>query len=438
MAATIKIKNSSTASAVPTSSDLVQGELAVNVTDKRIFTENASGTVVELGTNPSILTLPDGSASAPTLTNDGDTNTGIFFPAADTVGISTGGTERARVDASGNFGLGVTPSAWDSTYKALQVGARSMFYGIGSEANMANNAYYNAGYKYAASSAAGLYMIDANVHKWYNAASGTAGNSITFTQAMTLDASGRLGIGTTSPSSVLVLNTASGENTTTYALAGSAKAYVGVAAGSGQIIDGSAANDFCVRSGSNILFAAGGQYEKARIDSSGNLLVGTTTYRGRVTSEDAGSNTSNSPMGVNVTSASGSGACYVLTSYRLGTLVGSITNTSTATAYNTSSDYRLKENIAPMTGALATVAKLKPCTYSWKSTGEAGQGFIAHELQAVVPDAVTGEKDAVNEDGSIKPQGIDTSFLVATLTAALQELKAIVDAQAAEIAALKG
>jgi hypothetical protein len=81
-----------------------------------------------------------------------------------------------------------------------------------------------------------------------------------------------------------------------------------------------------------------------------------------------------------------------------------------------------------MTGALATVSQLKPVTYTWKSNGESAQGFIAHELQAVVPDAVTGEKDAVNEDGSIKPQGIDTSFLVATLTAAIQELKAEFDA----------
>jgi hypothetical protein len=77
---------------------------------------------------------------------------------------------------------------------------------------------------------------------------------------------------------------------------------------------------------------------------------------------------------------------------------------------------------------LAKVALLKPCTYKWNADGSDGEGFIAHELQAVIPSAVSGEKDAVNEDGSIKPQGIDTSFLVATLTAAIQELKAEFDA----------
>jgi hypothetical protein len=86
-----------------------------------------------------------------------------------------------------------------------------------------------------------------------------------------------------------------------------------------------------------------------------------------------------------------------------------------------------------MVGALDKVAQLKPCTYKWKSDGSNGQGFIAHELAEVVPDCVTGEKDAVNEDGSIKPQGIDTSFLVATLTAALQELKAELDALKAKV-----
>jgi hypothetical protein len=83
------------------------------------------------------------------------------------------------------------------------------------------------------------------------------------------------------------------------------------------------------------------------------------------------------------------------------------------------------------------VSQLKPVTYSWKDGGFSGQGFIAHELAEVVPDCVAGEKDAVDAEGKPQYQGIDTSFLVATLTAAIQELKAIVDAQAVRIAALE-
>jgi hypothetical protein len=90
-----------------------------------------------------------------------------------------------------------------------------------------------------------------------------------------------------------------------------------------------------------------------------------------------------------------------------------------------------------MTNALAAVAQLKPCRYKWKVDGSDGQGFIAHELQAVVPDCVFGEKDSVNEDGSIKPQGIDTSFLVATLTAAIQEQQAMIEELKTKVAALE-
>jgi hypothetical protein len=111
-----------------------------------------------------------------------------------------------------------------------------------------------------------------------------------------------------------------------------------------------------------------------------------------------------------------------------GTQVGAINIAVASVTYVTTSDYRLKEDVAPMTGALAKVAQLKPVTYKWKADGSNSQGFIAHELQAIVPECVVGEKDAVNEDGSINPQGIDTSFLVATLTAAIQELKAEFDA----------
>jgi len=178
--------------------------------------------------------------------------------------------------------------------------------------------------------------------------------------------------------------------------------------------------------------------ERARIDTSGNLLVGRTSGLGssRFVVE------SNAGAGVNPAAISNTntvaGGDYAIIFYRNGSIVGSVQTTLSATSFVTSSDYRLKENVAPMTGALAKVAALKPCTYKWKSDGSNGQGFIAHELQAVVPDCVTGEKDAVNEDGSIKPQGIDTSFLVATLTAAIQEQQAMIDTMKQEITELKG
>jgi hypothetical protein len=173
--------------------------------------------------------------------------------------------------------------------------------------------------------------------------------------------------------------------------------------------------------------------ERARIDTSGNFYFGSTSTTApslnfRPTS-DGGYFTKN---------ANTTGATTAYDFLINGTRVGAITTSGSNTSYATSSDYRLKEDVQPMTGALAKVAALKPVTYKWKVDGSDGEGFIAHELQEVVPGCVIGEKDAVDEDGSIKPQGIDTSFLVATLTAAIQELKAIVDAQGAEIAALKG
>jgi len=107
--------------------------------------------------------------------------------------------------------------------------------------------------------------------------------------------------------------------------------------------------------------------------------------------------------------------------------VGRISINATTVSYTSLSDYRLKDNIQPMTSALSKVALLKPVTYKWKMDGSDGQGFLAHELESIFPDAVTGKKDGLSEDGKPEYQGIDTSFLVATLAAAIQELKAEID-----------
>ena len=103
---------------------------------------------------------------------------------------------------------------------------------------------------------------------------------------------------------------------------------------------------------------------------------------------------------------------------------GFINTNGTATTYNSVSDYRLKENVQPMTEALAKVLALKPVTYTWKRDGSSGQGFIAHELQAVIPEAATGTKDDVDDEGNPRYQGMDASHVVATLVAAVKELTA--------------
>ena len=170
--------------------------------------------------------------------------------------------------------------------------------------------------------------------------------------------------------------------------------------------------------------------ERARIDTSGNLLVGTTTANGRLT---VFAPTGSAPCYFKVATNGDAGIFFANAS---NTIVGQVQVNSSSTAYVTSSDYRLKNTIAPMTGALAKVAQLKPVTYKWKVDGSDGQGFIAHELQAIVPECVTGEKDGVDEDGNPRYQGIDTSFLVATLTSAIQELSTLITAQSATIQSL--
>jgi hypothetical protein len=115
--------------------------------------------------------------------------------------------------------------------------------------------------------------------------------------------------------------------------------------------------------------------------------------------------------------------------------IGSISTSGSATSYNTSSDYRLKENIGALAGGVSAIKALNPVSYTWKNNPSLGavSGFIAHEVQAVVPQAVTGEKDAVKADGSILAQGIDHSMLVPILTAAIKELVARIEILEAKV-----
>ena len=180
------------------------------------------------------------------------------------------------------------------------------------------------------------------------------------------------------------------------------------------------------------------------IDSSGNLLVGKTSTSSDVTTVGAfialagkavlTTTGSDQPL-VLAKNASTSGG--LIDFFYNGSTVAQVTTNGTGVTYGTSSDYRLKNSVAPMTTGLATVSALKPVTYKWNADDSDGEGFIAHELQAVIPHAVTGEKDAVNEDGSIKPQNVDYSKIVVHLVAACQELSAKNDALEARLAALE-
>jgi hypothetical protein len=104
--------------------------------------------------------------------------------------------------------------------------------------------------------------------------------------------------------------------------------------------------------------------------------------------------------------------------------VGSISTSATATAYNTSSDARLKFNVEDLRGAMDILRQLRPIAHLWKADGSRGHSFLAHEVAEVVDGVVTGEADATNDDGTLRPQQIDLSKLVPWLVAGLKELDA--------------
>ena len=360
----------------------------------------------------------DGALALQTTTAGGTATTAVTLDTSQNVGVNSTGTIRTKLMVSSS-------NASDT----LTVGTASGGFSI----TNTNNAY---GLQFGSLSTGNSWIQSARLD-------GTA----TAYDLVLQSGGGNVGVGTTSPSEKLhVVGKIAVSGTNPSIRQTVQNAYLDLCGGttvgtdpSIQIAGSTTTSDANIvfyNSNTHIFRNSAGSSERARIDSSGNLLVGTTTVNpsGNAFSVDVGSGITRTGHA----NGTASGTAYSVFVYN-GGAIGTITqNGTTAVAYNTSSDYRLKHDIAPMTGALAKVAALKPVTYKWNADNSDGEGFIAHELAEVCPHAVTGEKDAVDAEGKPVYQGIDTSFLVATLTAAIQELKAIVDAQAAEIAALKG
>ena len=330
--------------------------------------DNSGSLVLQTNSGTTALTIDTsqraafvaGTAALPAITTTGDTNTGVFFPAADTIAFAEGGAEAMRLDSSGNVGIGTTSPA-----TKLQIS------GTSGSLNTRINAG-NTGLDVTNNDATGVTDLATSPL-------GAGGKAMTFTtytgsasaERMRIDSSGNVQIGKTSNSTLSAgINLGSLPNFIASTASPSDGPYMQI-----SNIAASVANGF--------------RYISFRVGSSGN---------------EAGSIS---------------------------------TNGSSTVSYVTSSDYRLKENVKPMVGALDVISKLNPVTYTWKIDGSDGQGFIAHELQEVVPDAVTGKKDAVDEEGNIKPQGVDTSFLVATLTAAIQEQQTIINDLKARVETLE-
>jgi len=331
----------------------------------------STGTLVVTG-GAQTIEFADGSAAAPSITNSGDTNTGMFFPAADTIAFTEGGTESMRIDASGNLLVGNTTDPLGGNRLLVQ-----------SAATANNNRTFSV----------------------YNSA---ATSTTAFANRLVQISSSGSGADATIHFSDQVAN----------------NAYFGMGSGA-------------------LYFATGGTTERMRIDSSGRLLVGATSFGGAggfsfepsataPRTQYKGSSTSNSDTTLELFST-GAGAFRFYVGYG-GTIF------ATSTTITGISDQRLKENIVDLDDGLDAVMSLKPRKFDWKAGKgkdiKGDRGFIAQEFETVFPDMIEEWKDPAPE-GEEPYKGVNAN-LIPTLVKAIQELNAKVEAQAVRIAELEG
>jgi hypothetical protein len=308
------------------------------------------GTTVSVG---GVLAVSGDVSIADKIIHTGDTNTAIRFPSADTITLETDGSERMRIDSSGDVGIGTT----SPTAKLEITPADNEFDGL------------------------------------------RISRGVTFED-----------------SQYSVINHHGGAMTLTSVLTG---------------FDGVAGTIKFMRSSDGTSTA-----ESVRITSLGVVLIGQTTVSG-VDGALPDLNSTELGRGFLNLNRDDTATTKQIRFGKDGTERGSI-QTTTTTSYLTSSDYRLKENVVPLDNALDRISALKPSRFNFIEEPETTvDGFLAHQVQDIVPEAISGEKDAVDANGNPEYQSIDQSKLVPLLVGAIQELKGLVQAQQAEIESLK-
>ena len=515
----ISLYYSATASAAPLAANLVAGELAINTNDGKLYYKDSAGVVQTLAskgagtiggantqvqynnngalagsanltfngttltaaglagplngtvgaTTPStgafttlsvsgVSSFAAGSASAPALTRTGDTNTGIFFPAADTIAFAEGGVEAMRLDSSANMGLGVTPCAWDgSVFRSLQTGTGAGSASLsgrsdgGKDMVLGSNLYYGtSSFRYVGTGTATMYRMDGATHAWSYAASGTAGNAISFTQAMTLDASGNLAVGGTTAGYKMNVS-ATNNHLGLYDTDVTNLVHVFSGNGNSSLYIG--ADDANVAASSNLIFAVDGS-ERARIDSSGNFLIGTTSSvaSGMTIGNATGARSINgvvngSGFSINATDTVNNPSAGFATGHitstsqyavRVGSTGGLQLNGAGATAWTALSDETTKDIIEPITDAANKVSTLRAVIGKYKTDEEGVRRsfLIAQDVQAVLPEAVSSIKKELDSEETAL--GLAYTDIIPLLVAAIKEQQAIITQLQADIAALKG
>jgi hypothetical protein len=180
-----------------------------------------------------------------------------------------------------------------------------------------------------------------------------------------------------------------------------------------------------------------GATERMRITSGGKLAIGSTGGGNGVLMQVDGSTATDTLTSFKDTRTDSYANAPIMYFQRTSGTVGSITTTTSTTAYNVTSDYRLKENVISIPTGLPTIMALNPVNFDWINDNRNDTGFIAHEIQAVIPNCVVGQKDAVDSKGNAIHQQLDTSGVIPFLVKAIQEQQVFIESLTTRLTALE-